>query len=511
MTLILVSPKLGGRFPRQVQRSIPLSLLVLLGLFILYGPPSWIPSQAAPDVLMHAFSQQSPSPSLFPKKFWQIWKTPPLHFEKKELSRARNWTDFNPTYRYEVLTDDNALPWVEQAYGPAGLKRPDVVNFYRIFQDHIIKADLLRYLIMYVDGGTYADIDVSALKPIDNFIPDPFKGRESDIDMVVGVEIDQPQYKDHPILGSKSMSFVQWTFMCKPRLPVMLKLINEIILYITALAEAQHVPISKVTMNFDQVITGSGPTAFTLAILSEMSKKQGKLVPWSTFHNITEPKLVGGVLVLPVKAFAAGQGHSNSGSPYCPEANIKHHYHASKWPLTHPRYQHPIYGQLEDCSWDEACIKEWEKNIALWKKLDPKIQEKELLRRKQGHAERLAREAREELEMKADAEKEAKKTVADLCAVKFAGTPPEQMIDAQIQKALDGQPLDVSRPRPDIQVHKKKFRHSGEIESAQLAEEEADAALLKEWGHQMRKQREERRKEREAELAVDNANKPPAS
>jgi mannosyltransferase OCH1-like enzyme len=474
--------------------------LALFIVLFLFGPPSWIPSpRAAPDILKHAFSQQSASVprSIFPKKFWQIWKVPSLQFEERELLRARNWTQMNPTYRYEVLTDGNEMQWVEHAYGPTGLDRPYVVDFYRSFKDHIIKADLLRYLIMYSDGGTYADIDVSALKPIDTFIPDLFKGDEEVIDMVVGVEVDQPQYKDHPILGSKSMSFVQWTFMCKPRLPLMLNLVNDIIEWITNLADEQHVPISNVTISFDQVISGSGPTKFTQVILSEMTKKHGEVVEWDTFHNMTEPKILGDILVLPVKAFAAGQGHSNSGSAYCPEANIKHHYHASKWPLTHPRYKHPIYGQLEDCSWNTTCVAKWEEKVATFDALDPEVQAKEITRRKQGHAARLAREAKEEELAQIEAAKESEKFLNGVCAQRFPKEHKQEVLDTQ--QTINGQEQDPSAPQGQTE---KKRLNKDEIEKAAIAEKEADTAFLEGLRVKMSAERDQRRKEREAELAA---------
>ena len=79
---------------------------------------------------------------------------------------------------------------------------------------------------MYAEGGIYADIDVEALKPIERFIPERYD--EKDIDMVVSVEVDEPEFANHPILGKKSQSFCQWTFMSKPRHPVMLTLVANI-------------------------------------------------------------------------------------------------------------------------------------------------------------------------------------------------------------------------------------------------------------------------------------------
>lgn len=145
--------------------------------------------------------------------------------------------------------------------------------------------------------------------------------------------------------------------MSKPRQPVMLKLVENIMRWLKDVAEEQKVPIGEIKLDFDQVISGTGPSAFTHAVLDEMSKRTGKTVTWDTFHNINESKLVGGILVLTVEAFAAGQGHSDSGNHDTKHAIVRHHYHASKWPDSHPRYKHPIFGQVEDCNWKPDCVK----------------------------------------------------------------------------------------------------------------------------------------------------------
>ncbi|EEH18695.1 hypothetical protein PABG_07755 [Paracoccidioides brasiliensis Pb03] len=298
----------------------------------------------------------------FPRKIWQIWKVDPLDFEERDLRCARSWTSKNPTHRYEVLTDQNDLYYLETHFGPKGFNRPDIIYVYRSLTARIIKADLLRYLIMYVEGGVYADIDVEALRPLDRFIPDRFN--EKNIDMVIGVEIDQPEFRKHPVLGPKSQSFCQWTFICKPRLPVMLKLVDNIIRWLNELSKKQGVPISQLTLDFDDVISGTGPSAFTNAILEDMSHRTGNEVNWDVFHNMAESKVVGGILVLTVEAFAAGQGHSDSGNHNTRTALVKHHYHASGWPSNHRRYKHPMFDEVETCNWNAQCVAEWDKNKA---------------------------------------------------------------------------------------------------------------------------------------------------
>ena len=312
----------------------------------------------------------------FPRKIWQTWKVDPFGFEQKDHDVAKTWTQKNPAYRYEVLTDQNDIYYVETHFGPHGLNRPDIIYMYKSITARIIKADFLRYLVMYVEGGVYTDIDVEALRPSERFIPSRYN--ERDIDMVIGVEIDQPDFKNHSVLGQKSQSFCQWTFMCKPRLPVMLRLIENIMLWLSDVAQQQNQPVSGIELDFDQIITGTGPSAFTKAVLAEMSRKTRQKVEWDTFHALTESKLVGGVLVLTVEAFAAGQGHSDSGNHNAKQALVKHHYHASQWPTAHPRYKHPVLGEVEKCNWDPVCVRQWDEDKAAFEVLSVQDQQKQI-------------------------------------------------------------------------------------------------------------------------------------
>lgn len=276
-----------------------------------------------------------------------------------------SWTVKNPRHRYEVLTDDNAFDYVVEKFGPTGFNRPDIVSTYKSLDSlRIIQADLLRYLIMFADGGVYADIDVEAVKPIEQFIPRHY--RERDVNMIIGVETDEPSFKSHPVLGSKAQSFCQWTFACKPRLPVMMRLVENILVWIHGLSQQQGRPIEDLELDFDEVLSGTGPSAFTAAILAEMTVATGETTTWDDFHDLEESSLVGGVLVLTSEAFAAGTGHSASGNHGGKAALVKHHFHASAWTTHHPRYKHPIYGEVEKCNWDVECVRLWDANTAFF-------------------------------------------------------------------------------------------------------------------------------------------------
>lgn len=365
----------GFCIPKLLKKIIPLCIACSL----LAGSLSIVGSfgELSPE-LSYASSLAT---GLFPKKIWQTWKVDPLDFEERDLSAARTWVQKNPGHRYEVLTDSNDLYYVETHFGPAGLNRPDIVYAYRSLTARIIKADLLRYLVMYVEGGLYTDIDVEALRSIDRFIPHRYN--ERDIDMVIGIEIDQPDFKDHPILGPKSQSFCQWTFMCKPRLPVMMRLIDNILRWLNEVAREQGKPISQIELDFDQVISGTGPSAFTGAVLAEMAIKEGRKVVWDEFHDLPDSVVIGGVLVLNVEAFAAGQGHSDSGNHNSRGAMVKHRYHASGWPTQHPRFTHPIHGTVESCNWNKDCVKRWDDAVAGFKSLTEEEQAQQTIQKEQ--------------------------------------------------------------------------------------------------------------------------------
>ena len=371
--------QVGAFGSKHIQRIVPSCLLaVLLIAFLSTGSTFAIYNT---DL---AFRTASAS-GKFPRKIWQTWKVDPLGFDQRDLDVARTWTHKNPSYRYEVLTDQNDLYYVETHFGPHGLNRPDIIFMYKSITAKIVKADFLRYLVMYVEGGVYTDIDVEALRPIERFIPGRYN--ERDVDMVIGVEIDQPDFKNHSILGQKSQSFCQWTFMCKPRLPVMLRLIEHIMTWLSEVAQKQGKTIPEISLDFDEIITGTGPSAFTRAVLKEMSRKVGYQVEWDMFHALTESKLVGGTLVLTVEAFAAGQGHSDSGNHNAKQALVKHHYHASSWPSAHPRYKHPVYGEVEKCNWDPECVRLWDENKAAFEGLSQQDQQKRIAVKEAANAE----------------------------------------------------------------------------------------------------------------------------
>jgi hypothetical protein len=146
----------------------------------------------------------------------------------------------------------------------------------------------------------------------------------------------------------------------------MMRLIENIQDWLHDLSRQKGVRISELMLDFNEVISGTGPSAFTRAVLEQMTaQNRGEVVTWNSFHNLAESRLQHGILVLNVEAFAAGQGHSDSGNHDSRGALVKHHYHASGWPARHPRHSHRMYGEVEKCNWKAECVAEWVR-ASLW-------------------------------------------------------------------------------------------------------------------------------------------------
>lgn len=101
---------------------------------------------------------------------------------------ARDWTNTclerKPTYEVTFLTDDMANAWVQKTYA----HRPDIVETYLGLQIPMVKADWLRYMLLFAEGGVWCDLDAECNDtPIDEWVPASYRSNAS---LVVGWEFD---------------------------------------------------------------------------------------------------------------------------------------------------------------------------------------------------------------------------------------------------------------------------------------------------------------------------------
>ena len=263
----------------------------------------------------------------FPRKIWQTGRTSAVGLDDKDRVVIQSWLKLNQKHRYEIVTQHSAESYVRERFG----HRRDIEETFTDLQDPILRADLIRYLVLLGDGGVYSDIDTKALKPIEDWVPSAFKRHAN---VVIGVEYDSFG-RGRWIDWTLDLQFCTWAIMAKPGHPLMQTSVERVIGRIRKLAWKQGKPVSGIKASFQDVLDTTGPALFTEAVFEGLSQSTGTNFTWHNVTGMVTPRLVGDILILPINAFGSGQSHSNSGSPEEDSAMVQHLFRGS-WKGDHP-------------------------------------------------------------------------------------------------------------------------------------------------------------------------------
>lgn len=308
------------------------ALLALCGILLLYHffdaegvlPVQFVrnkKTQSTPSTPNPQPPKPSPSPSAAPEGFPKIlwYKLGPNGLNDD----TRKWTDScikaNPEYRAEFMTDASGDEFVKKAFS----SRPEIVASYLDLSVPILKADWLRYMLLYDQGGIWSDLDVECLVPIDDWIPSTYV---KDAAVVVGWEFDVG-WGDNFL-----RQFTSWTIMTKPRSPHMLQVINDIQADIEAKTRENNATVQELTLEMvGDVVDFTGPRRMTFGIYKSLGRALNRTIEQQDMAELVHPKLMGDVLVMPGQSFAAS---SNTYPPedieHLPPALVTHHY-AGSW------------------------------------------------------------------------------------------------------------------------------------------------------------------------------------
>lgn len=253
-----------------------------------------------------------------PDKVWHSAKT--VEVSEKQCECINSWTKTNPSFREELLTDACAEKFVHTHFQD----RPDIIQVYDGISIPILRADLLRYLVILSQGGYWSDLEVTAEKPSIDWVPAEYRKPDININMIVGLELDIPYRGPETEVASQ---FCNWVFAAQPSSRNLKVIVDTIIDKLNEIASAHNVTISGITSEMlPDVGHVTGPKIMTTAILKSLGQLLGRTVDDRDFSGIKHPKLVGDVLIMPGVSFAAAQNG-------CPkdqgDAVATHHYQGS--------------------------------------------------------------------------------------------------------------------------------------------------------------------------------------
>ncbi len=94
---------------------------------------------------------------MIPQKIHQIWfsKTTKPHPGSPE-----SWRDLNPDWDYKLWNAEDLFALVDRHF-------PAFSSLYRAYPNYAQRTDLARYMLLWLEGGIYADTDTECLAPLD--------------------------------------------------------------------------------------------------------------------------------------------------------------------------------------------------------------------------------------------------------------------------------------------------------------------------------------------------------
>ena len=149
-------------------------------------------------------------PTRIPCVIHQTWNTHQLSSHQAEV--ATTWKLKNPKCEYKLWNDTETAELCRQ-------KSPDLIWPIWEALSPVQRADIFRYLVLWDQGGYYADIDCRCTKPIAEF-PVP-----KDASMIVGYEaahrLGEKERKS--VQFARVEQFENWFFASAPGNPVLLR------------------------------------------------------------------------------------------------------------------------------------------------------------------------------------------------------------------------------------------------------------------------------------------------
>lgn len=205
---------------------------------------------------------------------------------------------------------------------------PRIVEAYNSLPNVGMQSDLLRYLILDVEGGVYTDTDTVALKPIDKWVP---PGIRDQVRLIVGIEFDRRDgggWTDIP----HWLQFCQWTIAAAPGHPVFRKAVDRVLQSVNELSETHGLPVDQLHPTSFEVMNSTGPAAWTDVVFEQLQEYDPTLNTTKDLSFMTAPKLYGDILVLTIDGFGMGQPHSHSTDDgTIPEAALMRHFFRGSW------------------------------------------------------------------------------------------------------------------------------------------------------------------------------------
>jgi len=147
-------------------------------------------------------SQENEKQQIIPKNIIQTYKT--RNFHPHIHANIMNMLDKNKDYNYIFITDDDAVHLIRNNFDET------MLHAFQKLKVGAARGDFIRYIALYVYGGTYLDLDASIETSLSDFVP-------FDKDFIFFYNI------------LRDVTIINWIFMIKPKHFFMKLVIDEMV------------------------------------------------------------------------------------------------------------------------------------------------------------------------------------------------------------------------------------------------------------------------------------------
>ncbi|KAK1973234.1 nucleotide-diphospho-sugar transferase, partial [Colletotrichum cereale] len=266
-----------------------------------------------------------------PPKIWQIF----ISSDNKDSSIPTNipiyvpkWLSLHPSFAYTIIDNSGALAIVSPKMLHSIDMPLELTPLYDQISRPVMRADFMRYAILALEGGVYSDSDTYPLFPLRDWVP---QGLRNNVRLIVGIEADsQP-----PIPGTTyPVQFGQWTIAGAKGHPIFWRMLRRVLVEVENRTKGDNfraIDGKQKILSFtnNDILRISGPAGWTEELFEYMSIVTATEVTWRNLTGLTDPVLLGDVLVLPIDGFTTGVGHSGASLENGNATMVRHQFSGS--------------------------------------------------------------------------------------------------------------------------------------------------------------------------------------
>ena len=132
---------------------------------------------------------------MIPKIIWQTYELEYKDLPPLALECANSWQEKNPDWEYKYVSAKEREDFVLNNFNE------DWYKIYKSYNSNIFKANLWRYLCLYINGGIYVDLDMLCKQPLNKWI-------DSELDFIVFQDPPNEGYTESIFASSKNNLFL---------------------------------------------------------------------------------------------------------------------------------------------------------------------------------------------------------------------------------------------------------------------------------------------------------------